>query len=221
MLAGARDAQAALDALADSNSTRRRTGCRRSPGIRSATGWRICARRRETASLTQALRTRISAALDRAEAGSSAGRSTHLSFADVAEGLREHYRRARHLIPDGLAGGQRRRTCTTCASAWWRIAIRWSWSSRCGRGSGEAGCAEAQQLRNRLGAYQDLAVLARYAEPHQPLAPWRSRLQSVIGRGRRSMSKAARRIAGRLFAERPHAFRRRIEAMWDGMAASR
>jgi hypothetical protein len=30
----------------------------------------------------------------------------------------------------------------------------------------------------------------------------------------------ARRIAVRLFAEQPKAFRKRLEAMWDGMATS-
>ena len=46
MLAGARDAQAALDAVADAEHHTPRTGCRRSPGRRSAPSWRICARRR-------------------------------------------------------------------------------------------------------------------------------------------------------------------------------
>ena len=45
---------------------------------------------------------------------------------------------------------------------------------------GKSWVREAQKLRDRLGKHQDLAVLARYAEPHQPLARWRSRLQSVI-----------------------------------------
>jgi hypothetical protein len=80
---------------------------------------------------------------------------------------------------------------------------------------------EAQRLRNRLGAYQDLAVLERTADPHQPLARWRSRLQSVIGQRQAQHLAGAHRIAGRLFAERPKAFRRRLEAMWKGLAASR
>ena len=64
-------------------------------------------------------------------------------------------------------------------------------------------------------------MLSRYAEPHQPLARWRSRLQSVISQRQAQHVAASRRIAGRLFAEKPKAFRQRLEAMWDGMAASR
>jgi hypothetical protein len=30
----------------------------------------------------------------------------------------------------------------------------------------------------------------------------------------------ARRISGRIFAERPKAFKHRLEAMWDGLSAS-
>ena len=86
---------------------------------------------------------------------------------------------------------------------------------------GRSWVREAQKLRNRLGKYQDLAVLARTAEPHQPLARWRSRLQSVASVRQAQHVAVARRIAGRLFAEKPQSFRRRLEAMWKGMDASR
>ena len=86
---------------------------------------------------------------------------------------------------------------------------------------GKSWVREAQKLRNRLGAHQDLTVLARFAEPHQPLARWRSRLQSVIRQRQAQQVVSARRIAARLFAERPKAFQKRLETMWDGMAASR
>ena len=45
---------------------------------------------------------------------------------------------------------------------------------------GQVWAEEAQRLRNRLGACQDLAVLAATTAPHQPLAPWRSRLMPLI-----------------------------------------
>jgi hypothetical protein len=80
---------------------------------------------------------------------------------------------------------------------------------------------EAQRLRSRLGRHNDLTVLARCAEPHQPLAHWRSRLQSVIGQRQAQHLAVARRVAARLFAERPKAFQRRLEAMWNGAADSR
>jgi CHAD domain-containing protein len=75
--------------------------------------------------------------------------------------------------------------------------------------------AEAQRLRDRLGAFQDLSVLQGFTAPHGPLAPWRSRLAPLILARRAAHAKAAQRMAGRLFAEKPRAFRRRLEALWD------
>jgi hypothetical protein len=50
--------------------------------------------------------------------------------------------------------------------------------------------------------------------PHAPLAPWRSRLVPLILARRKQHAKAAQRIADRLLAEKPKAFRRRLEALW-------
>jgi CHAD domain-containing protein len=220
MLAGARDAQAALDAVADTEQ--------HAPSHRlSSQSWDTIRAKleelrasAETASLTNAMRTRISGALDRAEARIERWPLDELSFADVAEGLRADYRRARHLIPDNWRGASaqdlhelrqrvvvHRYQMEIVEPLWPRLGRSW--------------VREAQKLRNRLGKYQDLAVLARYAEPHQPLARWRSRLQSVISQRQAQHVASSRRIAGRLFSEKPKAFRRRLEAMWDGMAASR
>jgi len=80
---------------------------------------------------------------------------------------------------------------------------------------GRAWVAEAQKLRDRLGSYQDLAVLTGMTAPHQPLAPWRSRLAPLIAARQERHLASARRMAGRLFAEKPKAFRRRIEALWS------
>ncbi|MEA2978544.1 MAG: hypothetical protein QOF09_367 [Alphaproteobacteria bacterium] len=220
MLAGARDAQAALDAVADTEQ--------HAPSHRlSSQSWDTIRAKleelrasAETASLTNAMRTRISGALDRAEARIERWPLDELSFADVAEGLRADYRRARHLIPDNWRGASaqdlhelrqrvvvHRYQMEIVEPLWPRLGRSW--------------VREAQKLRNRLGKYQDLAVLARYAEPHQPLARWRSRLQSVISQRQAQHVASSRRIAGRLFSEKPKAFRRRLEAMWEGMAASR
>jgi CHAD domain-containing protein len=220
LLAGARDAQAALDAVADTDQ--------HAPSHRlSSQSWDTIRAKldelrssAETASLTNAMRTRIGTALDRAEARIERWPLDELSFADVAEGLREHYRRARHLIPDNwrAASAQdlhelrqrvvvHRYQMEIVEPLWPKLGRSW--------------VREAQKLRNRLGKYQDLAVLARYAEPHQPLARWRSRLQSVISQRQAQHVAASRQIAGRLFAEQPKAFGRRLEAMWEGMAASR
>jgi CHAD domain-containing protein len=73
---------------------------------------------------------------------------------------------------------------------------------------------EAQRLRDRLGRYQDLAVLAGMTAPHQLLARWRSKLVPLIADRQSVHLAAASRLSGRLFAERPKAFRRRLRAMW-------
>ena len=81
-----------------------------------------------------------------------------MSFADVAEGLREDYRRARHLIPDDWRAASahdlhelrqrvvvHRYQMEIVEPLWPRLGRSW--------------VREAQKLRNRLGTYQDLAVL--------------------------------------------------------------
>ncbi len=76
---------------------------------------------------------------------------------------------------------------------------------------------EAERLRDRLGKCQDLAVLERLTAPHQPLAHWRARLTPACGERRLQLTHRASRIARRLFAERPKAFRHRLESLWkDG-----
>jgi len=57
-------------------------------------------------------------------------------------------------------------------------------------------------------------VLAAFVAPHQPLAAWRSRLTPAIAARRQTHLKSASRLAGRLFAEKPKAFRKRIAALW-------
>ncbi len=74
---------------------------------------------------------------------------------------------------------------------------------------------EAERLRGRLGKCQDLAVLERLTGLHQPLAHWRSKLAPAAAERRLQLAHRAARIAGRLFAERPKAFRRRLETLWE------
>jgi CHAD domain-containing protein len=220
MLAGARDAQAALDAVADAerHAASHRMSSQSWDSIRD----RLERLREsaETASLTPALRKRFLAALDRADSRIDHWPLDEVDFADVAKSLSRGYARARNLIPQDWRTAEahdlhelrqrvvvHRYQMEVVQPLWPRLGKSW--------------VREAQKLRTRLGAYQDLAVLSRYAEPHQPLAPWRSRLQSAIHQRQMQQVGAARRIAARLFAERHRAFRKRLEAMWDGMAASR
>ena len=81
--------------------------------------------------------------------------------------------------------------------------------------------SEAQRLRDRLGAYQDLVVLQQLTEPHQPLARWRSRLRPLIMERQAAHVATAKRLTGRLFAEKPKAFRQRLAALWEHRAEGR
>jgi CHAD domain-containing protein len=220
LLAGARDAQAALDAVADAerHSASHRLSSQSWESIRSRLEEvRASA---ETASLTPSLRKRILAALDRADARVERWPLDTIAFSDVAENLTAGYRRARHLIPEdwrAASAHDLHKLRQTVVVHRYQMEILEPLWPRLGR----SWVREAQKLRARLGSYQDLVVLARLAAPHQPLARWRARLQSVIHQRQAQQVIASRRIAARLFAERPKAFRRRLEAMWDGVAASR
>jgi len=77
---------------------------------------------------------------------------------------------------------------------------------------------EAQRLRDRLGAHHDLAILQQLTGPHQPLSRWRSRLAPLIAARQASHAAGARRLTGRLFAETPKAFFRRMAALWEHRA---
>jgi CHAD domain-containing protein len=78
--------------------------------------------------------------------------------------------------------------------------------------------SEAQRLRDRLGAHQDLVILQRMTEPQQPLARWRSQLTPLVAERRAAHVRAAKRLAGRLFAEKSKAFRQRLTSLWEHRA---
>jgi len=81
--------------------------------------------------------------------------------------------------------------------------------------------SEAQRLRDRLGAHQDLMILQRLTEPHQPLARWRSQLKPLIAERQAAHVAAAKRLTGRLFAEMSKAFRERRVSWWEDLAQRR
>ena len=219
MLAGARDAQAALDAVADAEQ---HTASHRL----SSQSWESIRARleelrssAETASLTTAMRSRIfgRARSRRCRRRALAARRACLQRRGGKSGRRLPARAQAHARR--LADRQRRRNCTNCASAWWCIAIRWRSSSRFGRGSAAAGSAR------RRSCAPGLAPIRTW--PCWRATPSRTSRWRAGARGcnrssrsaRRSRWSSARRIAARLFAERPKAFRKRLEAMWDGIAS--
>lgn len=211
-LSGARDAQSALDALADLrkadvafSATSTETIRGRLTEIRDAA---------EQTSFTSDMRERLSRYLDYATLSLERWPLKAIDFDTVADGLTATYRRARQLMPENWMTAEpehlhdlRRRVVEhrhqmdLIEPLWPRLGQVW--------------LEEAQRLRNQLGACQDLAMLTNFTAPHQPLAPWRSRLAPVAEARRGAHLKTAARVAGRLFAEKPKAFRNRVAALWS------
>lgn len=211
-LSGSRDVQAALDALADLaksdlpfSGTSVKTIEARLTKLRSEA---------EAAHFTPELRRRVAQYLDAAALAVEQWPLAEVEFGAIADAMTRTYRRGRQLIPDNWfdAEGEdlhefrkrvveHRHQMELLEALWPRLAKVWA--------------QEAQRLRERLGACQDLAVFARYMAPRGPLAPWRSRLQPLIEERRTAHLNAAAKLAGRLFAERPKAYRSRIRALWS------
>jgi CHAD domain-containing protein len=211
-VAGARDAQSALDALGDLRKAEMPFSPTSAETIRARlTEMRDAA---EAKSFTKTMRDRLSRYLDYATLSLERWPLKAIDFDTVTDGLTSTYRRARQLVPDGWSDAEaehlhdlRRRVVEhrhqmdLVEPLWPRLGKVWA--------------EEAQRLRNQLGACQDLAVLTSLTAPHGQLAPWRSRLLPLIEDRRRAHLKTAQRLSGRLFAEKPKAFRRRIAALWS------
>ena len=210
-LAGARDAQAALDAVADMGGDYAAL----SPTSIATIRTRIEEVRTtaEALTLTPQNRDKLRAALIKTADDIDHWPLSDFDFGDIAAGLAEGYRRARRTAPADWTTASaedlhtlRQRVVThryqmeLIEPAWPRLSKAW--------------VGEAQRLRERLGKHQDLAVLAKLIEPKALLARWRGRLSPVIEARQRDHIEAAMRHAGRLFAEKPQAFQSRIEAMW-------
>jgi CHAD domain-containing protein len=213
-LARPRDAQSALDGLDDAL---KRDASFSPASLRTIRSLLEETRRRaESAILTEVVRGRMNASVRNAARAVEHWPLKQIAFADVAERLTETYRRARRSIPEDWKDASaedlhelRRRVIEhryqmeLVEPLWPRLGKIW--------------VEEAQRLRDRLGHYQDLAVLSRLTAPHQLLARWRSRLAQPIADRRAAHLAAASRLAGRLFAERPKAFRRRLLAIWGAL----
>ncbi len=168
----------------------------------------------EQAVLTPALRDDLIGWLDAAAAAVELWPLDPFDFDAIAARLTTGYRNARRLIPPDWSQASpeelhelRRRVVDhryqmeLIEPLWPRFGRMWT--------------DEAERLRDRLGRCQDLEVLERLTGPHHPLARWRSRLTPLIAERRTQLSHRAARIARRLFAERPKAFRHRLETLWE------
>jgi len=207
-----RDAQAALDALADLgksklpfSTTSTKTVEGRLTRLRGEA---------EAAGFTPELRQRMTQYLDFAALSVERWALVSIPFGAIADELTQTYRRARQLIPDTWAEAEaealhelrkrvveHRHQMELLEPLWPKLARLWA--------------DEAQRLRERLGASQDLTVLESFTAPHGPLAPWRAKLTPLIAERRERHLKTAAKLAARLFAEKPRAFRTRIGALWD------
>jgi CHAD domain-containing protein len=211
-LGGARDGQSALDALDDLA----KHGLTLSARSLAAMRGRIEAVRQsaETDVLTADMRSRLTGTLAQAESAVERWPLHTLTFADVAERLVLGFRDARRALPRNWPDTEaedlhelRKRVVNhryqmeIVAPLWPRFGRMW--------------VGEAQRLRDRLGRHQDLTLLTGLTQPHQPLAPWRSRLAPAIAQRRQDHVAAARRTAARLFVEKPGAFRRRLDVIWE------
>ncbi len=210
-LTGARDAQSTLDALSDL----RKSGVPFADKSMETVRGRVTTIRNaaEQTGFSRDMRGRLNQYLDFASLTIDRWPLQTIGFDAVADALTVTYRRARQLVPKNWPEAdaehlhdlrrrvvEHRHQMDLVEHLWPRLGQVW----------GE----EAQRLRNRLGACQDLSVLTLLTAPHQPLAPWRSRLAPAIDARRDAHLKTAARIASRLFAEKPKAFRRRIAALY-------
>jgi CHAD domain-containing protein len=211
-LGGARDPQSALEALEDLaehelplSERSFKTVRKRIDELRTAG---------EMSALTSNMRLRIAEAL--ADAGAAVNRwPLHdLTFPDIAKQLAASYRATRRAVPDSWsdAGPEalhelrklvviHRYQMQIVEPLWQRFTKMW--------------IAEAQRLRERLGQHQDLEVLRTLTEPRHPLAHWRTRLEPPIAVRKHRHIASAKRIATRLFVDKPSAFRRRLNVMWE------
>jgi CHAD domain-containing protein len=210
-LGGARDAQSALDALSDL-SGHGDLSQRSLATLRSRI--EVLRQSAETNTLNADMRMRVTRALDRATTSIELWPLQSLTFSDVTERLTRGYRAARKALPerfsdaDGPELHELRKRIVAHRHQMEIVAPLW-------RRFGKMWISEAQRLRDRLGKHQDLLLLMRMTEPGKPLARWQTRLKPAIEERASDHIRAARRLARRLFVDKPKAFRRRLEVMGE------
>jgi CHAD domain-containing protein len=210
-LAGARDLQSALEALEDLKEhdlplpdRSLRTVRKRIDDLRTAG---------EMNALNADMRLRIAEALADAEVAVQHWPIRDMKFNDVAKQLAASYREARRAVPERWSHASaealhefrklvviHRYQMQVVQPLWKRFTKMW--------------ISEAQKLRERLGEHQDLEVLQALTRPGQPLAYWHARLDPPIAARKRRHVAAAKKLATRMFVEKPGAFRRRLVVMW-------
>jgi CHAD domain-containing protein len=212
-MATARDGQAAQEALADLGDDLPGLSIRSRAAIAEKLAW-IAASAEAAAGLTPARKARIGEMWSHIGTAIERWPIHAFDHAEAANQLTATYRRVRAAIPDDWSKAspdalhrfrqrvvEHRYQMELVGPLWPKLMRVW--------------ISEAQRLRDRLGAYQDLVILRRLTEPHQPLARWRARLAPLITQRQADHAATAKRLAGRLFAEKPKAFRQRLVSLWQ------
>ena len=218
-MAAARDGQAAQEALADLGDV-----CDSLPNLsarsRAAIAERLARMGAAAEALTPARRARVGDMWIRAAAAVERWPLERFDRSEAAARLTLFYRRVCAAIPDDWANAspealhrfrqrvvEHRYQMELADPLWPKLMRVW--------------VSEAQRLRDRLGAHHDLVILRRLTQPHQPLARWRSQLEPLIADRQAAHVAAAKRLTGRLFAEKSKAFRQRLASLWEHRAQRR
>ena len=195
-------------------SSKTTPSCRPERSLRSARRLDEVRASAEAATLTQATRARLIAALDAAESVANAWPLGSITFAAFARELADTYKLARDDAPDAdwrtVEPDVLHDLRSRVVAHRYQMELVRAVVAEVRPTVGCGGATPARPARRVPGPFRD-AGLHRAAPP---LAPWRARLTPVIATRRAAHAKAAQRIAGRLFAERPRAFRKRMEALW-------
>lgn len=208
-LAGPRDAQSAIDAFDDAFKHSTHISDRSLQAARDRL--ENTRRRAEHASLNGTARRRISAALHNAGGAIGHWPLRKLTADDLSRRLTDTYRRARRRLPkdwNRVAPGELHQLRQRIIELRYLLELLKPLYPTLDKPR----VGDLQKLRDRLGRFQDLVLLANLTEPKQPLAPWRKRLVRLLADRQAVHLAAAARISRRLFAERPKAFRRRLRA---------
>lgn len=208
----ARDAEAARAAFKDATGRDVRLPAKTSDAIRKELNRLSTAAK--GAGLTTETIEELNLSLDQALAAVDQWRLDKIHFADLTRELSATYRRARAAMPDDWTVVapdalhsfrqrvvEHRYQMELMEPLWPKLNRLW--------------IDVAQKLRDHLGQYQDLVVLRRLTETGQPLEKWQIRLEPLMALRQAEHLAAARRLAGRLFAEKPKALRQRLDAIWE------
>jgi CHAD domain-containing protein len=209
-LGGARDPQSALEAFDDLVTHRLLLANTSIKAVRKHIGNLRTAG--EQSALSIGARLRISNMLADTDVAVDRWTFQVLTFGDIATQLTASYRAARRAVPrdwsdaDAKALHELRKKVVIYRHQLQIVEPLWIHFTK-------TWITEMQRLRERLGQHQDLEMLRKLTEPPHPLARWAARLQQPIAARKHRHLVAAKRIAARLFVQKPRAFQRGLMMM--------